>query len=86
MKDDNLIRSLKALNEDFDPFFHTRVLAKVEAVSVWYRLSWKSLVPSLTLAAICVLWVVIQDGQLNAESILGLTHFEYELTNYLMYL
>lgn len=86
MTEDKLIRSLKAMKEDFDPFFHSRVIAKVEGASSWIKLSWKSLVPSLSLAAVCLLWVAFQDGQLNIEAILGLTHYDYELTDYLMYL
>ena len=86
MNDDILNRSLRSLKEDFDPFFHTRVVAQLEKRSSWFSLSWKSLVPSISLAAICLIWVVVQDGQLSVETVLGISNYSEELSDYLIYL
>ena len=82
--DMNDIKGLDRLKYDFDPYFSSRVMAKLDAEGS-AGLSWKWLSPAFAFVLIAVLWVFIQDGSLTVDSILGLTEYDESLKDYLMY-
>lgn len=85
MNEEHLHKALKELKVDFDPYFHTRVLGRLESANTWFSLSWKSLLPSLSLAVFCLLWIVVQEGSINPEAWLGLSELNTSLSDFLMY-
>ena len=87
MKTKELESTLRQMNYDFEPFFHTRVLARIEKFneSKYLKLQWKMLVPSLTLLSATILFTILQDGSLSLDSLLGITEYDTELEHFLMY-
>ncbi|MFY0644466.1 MAG: hypothetical protein JXR19_08365 [Bacteroidia bacterium] len=79
--------TLSKMTYDFDPFFHTRVGARIEEIneSFGLKLSWSMLFPSIGLAMAILFFIVTQDGALNLDSLLGITEYKVDLENYLMY-
>lgn len=75
---------LNSYTRDFDPYFSTRVMARIqrETEELW---SWKWLSPALGLAAICLAILWLQEGSLSVDGLLGVGGYDTELNDYLMY-
>ena len=75
---------LGSYRTDFDPYFSSRLMARIQRSTedVW---SWKWLSPALSLAAICLAILWVQDGALSVDGLLGVGTYDAELKDYLIY-
>ena len=90
MNTDNLDKELKLQQFDFDPFFHSRVMARLEnqeSESLWNTGAFRILIPAFASVLICMAWVLMQDGALTLDTVLGVDQAaDQNIIDYLMYL
>lgn len=82
----NIEDQLKTLTADFDPYFHSRVIAKLANPVVLRRQILKRiLIPSVAVLGLLICVVYIQDGSLSLDSVLGISDVDTQLNDYLIY-
>lgn len=83
----NINSDLKKLLYTVDPYFNSRVMEKIMYSSneMWNNFRIKFILPAVASVAICLLMVIIQDGGISYDSILGTAELDSKLTEILMY-